>query len=49
MPIAINELPQDVDACHSLIQEMYAAFQQMHARLQQSHAHFKNLTKILNC
>ena len=37
MPIAINELPQDVDACHSLIQEMYAAFQKMHAQLQQSH------------
>ncbi len=50
MPIAINELPQDVDACHSLIQQMHVALEQaqtavqdMHSDLQQTHAAFKQM------
>jgi transposase len=50
VPIAINELPQDVNACHSLIQQMHVALEQaqtavqdMHLDLQQTHAAFKQM------
>jgi transposase len=43
VPIAIQELPQDIDACHTLIKKQHAELEQAQSAVKEMHSSFKQM------